>query len=255
MGAPTRHSLATVASTEPPRRSATLSDHASRPLSRARRVRGPPYGPTTLSHLHHVRKHWRSSLPGWPATRFNTAATRACRTGAWWTWFDVFQGGEHLRAVRVRVDKEMQFFAGHHYLKLDDPWTVPEAYPFKRGVYLFVTRRLEDALKAGAFESEEGLDFYTIDLSGSEDDTVALLADMMLGEQGVLVPGPRQREPVLHGGVRSRRDGHPHCHEHRTPRGSDFPPIVRSLHAPRHGLHLLTLPASAGAGNKGDGRP
>lgn len=102
--------------------------------------------------------------------------------GHWWTWFDVWEAGEHLRAVRVLVDREMRFFAGRH-LKLDDPWASHEADAFKRGIFRLATRNIEDALKADALEPNEGQDFYAIDLTGHEDETVALLRDMMLGDK------------------------------------------------------------------------
>ena len=102
--------------------------------------------------------------------------------GAWWTWFNVSQAGEHLRSVRVLVDRTMRFFAGKH-LKLEDPWTSHEADDFQRGVFRLVTRRIEDALKAGAFEPAESQDFYAIDLNGDDQDTVSLLRELMLGDK------------------------------------------------------------------------
>lgn len=102
--------------------------------------------------------------------------------GHWWTWFDVYQAAEHLRAVRVLVDRTMRFFSGQH-LKLGDPWSSHESDAFQRGIHRLVIRRIEDALKAGAFEPAEGHDFYAIDLNGDEEDVVGLLRDLMLGDK------------------------------------------------------------------------
>jgi hypothetical protein len=102
--------------------------------------------------------------------------------GSWYTLFGVSQAQEPLLDVRVLVDREMRFFAGQH-LGLDDPWTCHEDERFTRGVLRLTTRRVEDALKAEAFALQEGEDVFAIDLNGGEEDTVALVREMMLGDK------------------------------------------------------------------------
>ena len=104
------------------------------------------------------------------------------RDGLWWTWLDVSQAGERLRSVRVRVDQTVRFLAGQN-LKLEDAWKSHEDERFTRGALRLAVRRIEDALKADAFDPKPGENFYGIDFYGDDEDAVALLRNLMLGDK------------------------------------------------------------------------